>query len=98
MPTAFANAANRAGALSEEPIIVAPLVWVSPVDSRYLRVIAPVSATDPAKARPMPSRIDLRARSRTDAGISAERVLTMNAPTYAVAAGCLASAAAAFGT
>src|SRR5690242_4997835 len=50
----------------------------------YLRLMGPDSATEPARARPKPSRIDFFPRTRTSGGMSSYFVFRTNCPMYFV--------------
>src|ERR1700686_1914894 len=61
----------------------------TPICCRYSRHMAPVSARDPAKANPNPSRIDFLPSSITSGGMSAYFVVATKRPTYSVRPGVL---------
>src|SRR6185437_12524561 len=65
-----------------------------PSDSMYLRTIGPLSETDPASARPKPSRMVFLPSSITLAGMSSYFVLTTNSATYFVRPGDLGNSVA----
>src|SRR5262249_55044742 len=64
----------------DDPMIVAS-PRDSPSDCTYARLSRPVSATEPERASPSPSRIDFLPRSITSSGISRNVVLIMKAAT-----------------
>src|ERR1700693_2102210 len=83
MNTPLANAANRDGTFMPLPKTRVPLCS-RPRFCKYFRTSVPLSATDPASARPNPSKIDFLPSSRTSSGICAGVVLTTNSATYLV--------------
>src|SRR5437870_12196476 len=83
METPLANAAKRGGAFVSLPKTHVPL-FSKPSDCKYFRTSGPLSATDPASARPKPSNIDFFPSSRTSSGISARVVSATNWATYLV--------------
>jgi len=62
-------------------MMVLPRVFAQPSERRCLRTSWPDSATLPASASPMPSRMERLPRRTTSAGMSDARVPTMNSAT-----------------
>src|SRR5690348_6222229 len=91
METPFAKAANRAGDFIFEPITEA--LPLAPRPCRYWRTRGAMTEAEPARAKPKPSRMDLRPNSITSAGMSAYFVFTMNSETYLVSPGALGKGA-----
>src|SRR2546429_9854567 len=83
METPLANAAKRGGAFVSLPKTHVPL-FSKPSDCKYFRTSGPLSATEPASARPKPSKIDFLPSSRTSSGICAKVVSATNWATYLV--------------
>src|SRR5690242_5630976 len=87
MKIPFAIAAKRGGVFIRLPIT---LDFASDDDAnelKYRRTNGPISETEPASAKPKPSRMDFRPSASTSAGISSYLVLTMNSATYFVRPG-----------
>jgi hypothetical protein len=76
----LANAAKRGEVLIFVPITVAG-PRVAPIDCRYFLSGGASVETDPASARPSPSRIDFLPSATTSEGISSYRVFTMKSET-----------------
>src|SRR5436309_14803268 len=55
--------------------------------STYWRISGPIGETEPARARPKPSRMDFRPNASTSSGMSWYFVLTMKSQTYFVSPG-----------
>src|SRR5260370_24782466 len=92
MEMPFSSAAKRGEVFCAEPMMVAfPLH--TPICSTYLREIEPLSAREPARANPRPSRIDFLPSSITCSGISSYVVVVTNLPTYSVRPGVWGKAA-----
>src|ERR1700730_18207414 len=87
MEMPFSSAAKRGDVFIAVPITVA--LPLPPHCSIYFREIGPLSAREPAKANPKPSRIDFLPRSMTSAGIFAYLGSRTNCPTYCVNPGVL---------
>src|ERR1700722_6701836 len=85
MEMPFSSAAKRGDVFIAVPITAA--FGLAPHCSIYLREIGPLSAREPAKARPKPSRIDFLPSSMTSAGIFSYLVCRTNCPTYRVSPG-----------
>src|SRR5580692_479990 len=81
MEIPFTNAAKRGADFSPVPIRVAFASQI-PKDCTYWRLIGPDCATEPASARPNPSRMDFLPMAKTSAGISSKRVLRTKSTTY----------------
>src|SRR6266481_7710025 len=79
----FSSAAKRGEVFCAEPMMVAFLLH-TPICSTYLREMEPLSAREPARANPRPSRIDFLPSSITCSGISSYVVVVTNRPTYSV--------------
>src|SRR3984893_4769811 len=92
MEIPFSSAAKRGDVFIAVPITVA--LPLPPHCSIYFREIGPLSARDPAKARPKPSRIDFFPSSMTSAGIFSYLVCRTNCPTYCVNPGVLGKSTA----
>src|ERR1041385_4081972 len=84
----FAIAAKRAGTFKAVPMT---LDFDSDElnEPTYFRTNGPISETEPARARPRPSRMDFRPSSKTSGGISSYFVLTMKSATYFVSPGAV---------
>src|ERR1700675_1008088 len=80
MEIPFSSAAKRADVFIAVPITVA--LPLPPHCSIYFREIGPLSACEPAKASPKPSRMDFLPSSMTKAGILSYLVCRTNCPTY----------------
>src|ERR1700688_3260038 len=85
MEIPFNSAAKRGDVFIAVPITVA--LPLPPHCSIYFREIGPLSAREPAKASPKPSRIDFLPSSMTSAGIFSYLVCRTNCPTYCVSPG-----------
>src|ERR1700730_16439054 len=85
MEMPFSSAAKRHEVFIDVTITVA--LPLPPHCSMYLREIGPLSAREPAKARPKPSRMDFLPSSMTSAGIFSYLVCRTNCPTYRVSPG-----------
>src|SRR5580704_1506231 len=84
----FTSAAKRAEVFCAVPMIVArPLQ--APDRSTNLREMGPLSAREPAKARPNPSRMDFLPSSMTSGGMFSYCVCRTKFPTYFVRPGVL---------
>src|SRR5579859_434561 len=84
----FTSAPNRADVFLAVPIIV-DFPRQPPDCSTNLREIGPLSAREPAKANPSPSKMDFLPSSITLAGMSSYFVPTTKSPTYFVRPGDL---------
>src|ERR1700757_4824245 len=82
------SAANRGEVFSAVPMTVA-FPPQTPDCSRNLRDIGPLSAREPASAKPSPSKMDFFPSSITLGGMSLYFVWTTKAPTYFVRPGVL---------
>src|ERR1700738_652443 len=82
MEIPFSSAAKRGDVLIAVPITVA--LALPPHCSIYFREIGPLSAREPAKASPKPSRMDFLPSSMTSTGIFSYLVCRTNCPTYSV--------------
>src|ERR1700693_1902914 len=82
MEIPFSSAAKRGDVFIAVPNTVA--LPLPPHCSIYFREIGPLSAREPAKASPKPSRIDFLPSSMTSAGIFSYLVCRTNCPTYCV--------------
>src|ERR1700722_342986 len=85
MEMPFSSAAKRGDVFIAVPITVA--FSLAPHCSIYLREIGPLSAREPAKASPKPSRMDFLPSSITSVGIFSYLVCRTNCPTYCVSPG-----------
>src|ERR1700720_621834 len=92
MEIPFNSAAKRGDVFIAVPITVA--LPLPPHCSIYFREIGPLSARDPAKASPKPSKMDFLPSSMTTAGVSSYLVCRTNCPTYCVNPGVLGKSAA----
>ena len=86
----LANAAKRGWLFNPVPMTVA-FASAAPSDRRYFSTRGRIVDTEPASARPKPSRIDFLPRSTTSAGMSSYLVWAMKAATERVRPGALAS-------
>src|SRR5579864_1397672 len=86
MEMPFTSAANRAEVLCAVPTIVA-LPAQAPDCSTNFREIGPLSAREPARAKPNPSRMDFLPSSITLSGMSSYFVLITKSPTCLVRPG-----------
>src|SRR6516165_4191165 len=86
------SAAKRGEVFCRVPMMVA-LPRQTPDCSTNLREIDPLSAREPASARPNPSKMDFLPRSITSAGMSSYLVIRMNVPTYFVRPGTCGNSA-----
>src|ERR1700686_1021861 len=82
MEMPFSSAAKRGDVFMAVPITVA--LPLPPHCSIYFREIGPLSAREPAKASPKPSRMDFFPKSMTSVGIFSYLVCRTNCPTYCV--------------
>src|ERR1700719_3655184 len=93
MEIPFSSAAKRGDVFIAVPITVA--LPLPPHCSIYSREIGPLSAHEPAKANPKPSKIDFLLSSMTSAGIFSDFVCRTNCPTYWVNPGVFGKSMAA---
>src|SRR3984957_15489232 len=84
MATPLAKAAKRAGSRTADPSTAAPAPGGKPKGLRYSWINFQVSALDPLRASPRPSRIDFFPSSCVSAGISASLRFTTNSDVYFV--------------
>src|ERR1700680_4802187 len=92
MEIPFNSAAKRGDVFIAVPITVA--LPLPPHCSIYFREIGPLSAREPAKASPKPSRIVFLPSSMTSAGIFSYLFCRTNCPTYCVNPGVLGKSTA----
>src|ERR1700737_1412842 len=92
MEIPFSSAAKRGDVFIAVPITVA--LALPPHCSIYFREIGPLSAREPAKASPKPSRMDFLPSSMTSAGILSYLVCRTNCPTYCVNPGAFGKSTA----
>src|SRR5260370_12985525 len=78
MATPLAKAAKRAGSRTEDPSTAAPLRAEKAKGFRYCWISFQVSALDPLRASPRPSKIDFFPSSSVSAGMSASLMFTTN--------------------
>src|SRR5579859_2584702 len=88
MEMPFTSAANRGEVFWAVPMTV-DFPAHAPDCSTNLREIGPLSAREPANAKPSPSRMDFLPNSITFAGRSSYFVRTTNSATYLVRPGVL---------
>src|ERR1700693_1340787 len=88
MEMPFTSAAKRAEVFCAVPMTVATPLQ-PPDRSTNLREMGPLSAREPAKARPNPSRMDFLPSSITSDGMFSYRVSSTKFPTYFVRPGVL---------
>src|SRR5438094_8951846 len=86
MKTPLARAAKRVGTFIPVPTMLDFEPGATNF-STYWRISGPIGETEPARARPKPSRMDFLPNANTSSGMSRYFVLAMNSETYFVSPG-----------